>query len=117
MRTNRSRWLLFLILTVPLTGCVSTAPGGNKGHLPTYPFTKIEPEWIRNGEPVDFEGELWFPQDGIESLTDQEVLPVGNYRDVQLFVDKVDVRPFDRVYTKFGVNKYRYFERTKTGVK
>jgi hypothetical protein len=69
-----------------------------------------ESEWIRNGEPIEFEGKAWHPQDGIESLQDSEVLLMGTYRDVRFFIDKLDVRPYDRLYTKFDTNKFRYFE-------
>lgn len=97
---------------VLLTGCVANGPV-NRGNMPTYPFANVEPEWIRNGEPVEFENELWYPQDGIESLTDSEVLLITEYRQMKVFIDKIDVRPYDRLYTKFGVNKYRYYEKDK----
>ncbi len=95
-------------------GC---AAGGinNRGMMPTYAFTNVEPEWIRNGEPIEFEGHKWYPKDGIDSLTDAEVLQIGEYRGVKFFIDKIDVRPYDRLYTKFGVNKYRYFEKIPPG--
>ena len=98
------------VLSAALAGCGATGVN-NRGMMPTYEFTNLEAEWIRNGEPIAFEGEMWYPQDGIESLTDSEVLQVGEYRELKVFVDKIDVRPFERLYTKFGVNKYRYFEK------
>ncbi len=96
-------------LMIALSGCSSNGVG-NRGNVPSYAFGNMEAEWIRNGEPVEFEGQMWYPADGIESLTDMEVYPISEYRGVKIFVDKTDVRPFDRVYTKFGVNKYRYFK-------
>ena len=79
--------------------------------MQTYPVQSTEPVWIRNGEPIEFEGELWYPMDGVETLLDAEVYILGEYRGVQFFVDKVDVRPYDRLYTKFGKNAFRYFEK------
>lgn len=101
---------IFLIVCIVCIGCATTGIQ-NRGMMPTYEYTNLEADWIRNGEPIDFEGELWYPQDGIEGLTDSEVLVVGEYRELKVFVDKVDVRPYERLYTKFGVNKYRYFEK------
>ena len=42
-----------------VTGCQSTE--GNIGHIHSYPMTAIEAEWIRNGESIEFEDELWYP--------------------------------------------------------
>ena len=93
-----------------LTGCLGGGPG-NVGRLQIYKTPSMEVEWIRQGEPVEFEKESWYPQDGIENLLDSEVLFIGDYRGVQVFVEKIDVRPYDRLYTKFGPNQFRYYEK------
>ncbi|MBF0533164.1 MAG: hypothetical protein HQL23_08765 [Candidatus Omnitrophica bacterium] len=72
-----------------------------------------EAVWIRDGEPIEFEKEKWFPQDGVETLLDNEVYLVGRYRGVPFYVEKIDVRPYDRLYTYFGEHQYRYFEKRK----
>jgi hypothetical protein len=101
--------LLILAIGLGLCGCRST--GGNVGKLQSYPFKTTEAAWIRNGEPIDFEGDLWFPVDGVETLLDSEVEIVAEYRNIQVFVEKIDVRPFNRLYTKFGRNKFRFYEK------
>lgn len=105
---------LFFILGMVwvISGCQSSA--GNIGQLQSYQIPASEAAWIQNGEPIEFENETWFPQDGTESLIDSEVQLVGEFRGVQFFTDKEDVRPFKRLYTKFGRNKYRYFEKVLT---
>lgn len=90
-------------------GCQTT--GGNVGHVQSYSTMPIEAEWIRNGEPIIFEEEEWYPADSVEGFLDSEMMLVGVYRDVQFFIDKVDIRPFARLYTKFGRNQFRFFER------
>jgi len=90
-------------------GCQSTS--GNTGRKPNYALSSIEAEWIRNGEPIKFEGELWYPADGIEGFLDSEMRLMGTHQGVEFFIDKVDVRPFNRLYTKFGKNKFRFFEK------
>ncbi len=70
-----------------------------------------EPQWIREGRPLEFEGEYWFPLDVIENLLDSEVYFVGRYEDEEFYVDRADVRPYNRLYTRFGKNKYRAFEK------
>ena len=72
-----------------------------------YPTPQEEAGWIVKGEPVVFEGQQWAAQDYVDILLDSEVVLVGEYNGVQLFVEKIDVRPYDRLYTKFGVNKFR----------
>ena len=95
-----------------LTGC-STNRMSNGGQMEMYTTPEEEAEWIRNGEPIEFDGKLWYPQDGVENLLDAEVYLLGEYRGVQFFVEKSDVKPYDRLYTKFGRNRYRYFELKK----
>ena len=96
----------------PLTGCQSVQ--GNAGLISPLPNRSLEAQWIRNGEPIEYESGLWYPADGTENFLDSEMLFVAIYRDVPVFVDKVDVRPYDRLYTKFDRNKFRFFEK-RTG--
>ena len=70
-----------------------------------------EVDWIRNGEPIEFENELWFPVDDMEILLDSEVYKVAEYKQVEVFVEKKDVRPYNRLYTKFDKNQFRYFQK------
>jgi hypothetical protein len=89
-----------------LTGC---GGGGNKGSIQSYPFLAVEPKWVRDGEPIFYQGQRWYPQDDVEVLQDSEVTLIGDYRGVQVFITKTDVKPYDRLYTKFDINKYRYY--------
>lgn len=110
MNTFYRKLSLFFIvgLAAVVLGCAGRA--GNNGNVQSYSFPNVEPDWIRNGESLKYEDTAWYPEDGIESLTDDEVLPIGDYRGVKIFVEKTDVRPYERIYTKFGVNKFRYFK-------
>ena len=101
--------IMGFMFLIAVTGCVSKT--GNVGQVQVYPAPKVEAEWIRNGQPVNFEDELWFPVDDIETLRDSEVVQVGEFQEVQIFVEKTDVRPYDRLYSKFDINKYRFYER------
>lgn len=101
-------WSLALIFM--LGGCASVNPGNNE-QLQTYPAPVFEATWIRNGEPISFEGSKWYPVNDYEVMDDSEVYQVGAYRGVKIFVAKIDAKPYDRIYTKFGRNKFRYFQR------
>jgi len=98
-------------MSLLFAGCTDGRRIGNFGTMETYPLMSSEAEWIRNGEPIEFEGEFWYPKDGVDGLLDSEVFIIGEYRGVQYFVDKVDVRPYARLYTKFAKNKFRFFEK------
>ncbi len=100
---------VLILSCVFLFGCESSP---TKEH-PWSRVTPLEPEWIRNGEPIIFEGETWYPADSIENLLDSEVYLMGEYNGTQLFVEYTDVRPYDRIYTKFAKNKFRFFEKKK----
>ena len=107
---NKKKYVLVMLFLF-LTGCYGG--GGNIGQLQIYKTPSMEAEWIRNGEPIEFEKQLWYPVDDVEHLLDSEVILMGEYRTVQIFVEKVDVRPYERLYTKFGSNQFRYFEKEK----
>ncbi|HBO97579.1 MAG TPA: hypothetical protein DE315_00600 [Candidatus Omnitrophica bacterium] len=94
-----------------LAGCVTRT--GNVGNLQSFSAPALEAKWIRDGEPIEFEEALWYPADGIEGLMDSEVYHVGEYKGTQVFIDKLDVRPYERLYTKYGKNQFRYFEKEK----
>ncbi len=102
-------WPTVLIMGVVVltSGCRSLpSRGGDSGQR-----LSVEPSWIRDGQPIVFEGESWFPIDDVENLLDSEVYVMGDYEKEMFFVDKMDVRPFNRLYTRFAKNKYRAFEK------
>ena len=100
--------IVFLLLMI--TGCQSTS--GNTGNVHhSYSQGSVEAQWIRNGNPISFEDDLWYPADGVESFKSSEMLLMGDQHGTQFFVDKVDVRPFNRLYTRFDKNKFRFFEK------
>jgi hypothetical protein len=74
-------------------------------------YSIIEAQWIREGQPIIFEGKKWYPQDIIENLLDDEMLKIYTYKKEPVYIEKKEVRPYDRLYTKFGKNKYRLFEK------
>ncbi|MBF0619433.1 MAG: hypothetical protein HQL19_04635 [Candidatus Omnitrophica bacterium] len=102
------RWMVF-IMALALSGCAGMHPASE---TPEIQVTQLsEAEWIHNGEPIEFENEAWYPTDELENLLDSEVYQVGKYRDIVFYLDRADVRPFERIYTRFGKNRYRAFEK------
>lgn len=104
------RFCIVIFLSCFLGACARHLKGTNF-NLPNYAFSKNEPDWIRNGEPISYEGDLWYPQDMYDVLMDTEVLSLGEHQGVQFFVGKIDVRPYDRLYTKFAHNKFRVYKK------
>ena len=109
-----TRWTGGLLCGVLLaaSGCANGVQG-NVGNMAVYPVPTVEAQWIRDGEPIEFEGELWYPMDMVDILLDSEVVPVADYRQVQVFIERIDVRPYHRLYTKFGRNKFRIFTKPR----
>lgn len=99
--------LFFLLVVMLAAGCAMSQK--NAGVMTKYAVPETEAEWIRQGEPVEFEGEFWYPQDRYDILLDSEVLYQGDYRGVSFFVEKIDVRPYGKIFTKFGRNKFRVY--------
>jgi len=108
MRNILALFVFFALAS--MAGCVLPHRGddGSSGMISTR---LTEPLWIRNGEPIMFESEAWFPTDEVESLLDPEIYQVGAHREVLFYIEKSDVRPFSRIYTYFSKNRYRAFER------
>jgi len=105
--------LIYVVgIGICLCGCFSAK--GNVGRMDVYELPSIEADWIRSGEAIEFEKELWYPQDRVDILLDSEVYLLGEYKHVQFFVDRTDVRPYNRIYTKFAKNKFRVFEKRKS---
>jgi len=101
---------LLFMLTGFGGGCASLN-AGNDGQVQSYPIPAIEAGWIRNGEPIEYDGSKWFPVNDYEVLQDSEVYQITEYKGVQVFVERIATKPYDRLYTKFEKNKFRYFER------
>lgn len=97
------------VLSILTAGCQTT--GSSIKQVQFHASDSFEAEWIRDGQPLEFENSLWYPVDDVESFLDSEMRLMGEHRGVQYFVDKVDVRPYNRLYTKFDNNKFRYFEK------
>lgn len=96
-------------LIVSAAGCAKHE--GNIGQMSIYAVPATEAKWIKDGQPIEFEGEKWHPQDEIDVLLDSEVEKVGESDGVEFFIEKMDVRPYSRLYTKFARNKFRVFEK------
>lgn len=106
---TKIRIILLCCSLAACAGCVLSQRGSGPAIISATQLT--EPAWIRNGESILFESQYWFPTDEVENLLDSEVYEAGMYRDVPFFVEKTDVRPFDRIYTHFSKNRYRAFEQ------
>ena len=102
-------FLGILLAAVALPGCALPQRGSEPAVMMASQLT--EPAWIRNGEPLVFEGEDWFPTDETENLLADEVYQAGVFRQVPFFIEKTDVRPYERLYTYFSKNRYRAFQQ------
>lgn len=95
-------------VVISISGC-STSPS-KIGSRTSY-AAPLEAGWIRDGQSLEFEKEPWYPTDNVENILDSEVYKVGLYRNLDILVESTDIRPYDKLYTKFGKNKYRLFEK------
>jgi hypothetical protein len=106
---KRSGIGLGLVICAFLGGC-ALVNSGNNGQVQSYPALAIEAGWIRNGEPLVYNGSKWYPVNDFELLQDADVFQVAAYKGVEVFVEKIAVKPYGRIYTKFDKNKFRYWE-------
>ena len=112
MKNNSRAWGLGLVLVLAgFGGGCASLNSDNNGQIQSYPAPIIEAGWIRNGDPIIYGGTKWYPVNDYEILQDSEVFQVTEYKGVQVFIEKIDTKPYERIYTKFDKNKFRYFER------
>ena len=100
-----------LIISIMLFGCSPVKE--NARATGVFAVPEQEARWIREGEPIKYEEKLWYPQDRLDILLDSEVYYEGEYRGVPFFVEKVDIKPYSRILTKFGRNRFRVFRPKK----
>ena len=99
-----------IFISLALGGCALSDKNATTAESWSYPLS--EPDWVREGQPIDYDGAKWFPTRDVENLLDSEVYPLGEYKGVKFFFDRTDIKPFERIYTQFGRNRYRAFEKT-----
>ena len=102
---------LFLIVLLIFIFSFTAACSTGTRYRGDYPFK--ESNWIREGKPLVFEDTKWYPTDDVENLLDREMEYMGEYESVPFYIEKRDVRPFQRLYTKFGYHKFRVFSKRK----
>ncbi|MBF0569965.1 MAG: hypothetical protein HQL18_04250, partial [Candidatus Omnitrophica bacterium] len=74
------KFLLVLLVCAAFgaVGCQMAQEREDQAQATSAPLS--EPEWLRNGEPIEFEGELWYPTDEVERLLDLEVFQAAEAR-------------------------------------
>ncbi len=102
------RMFFLFISLLSLVGCLRSA--NNSGRMTIYLIPEREASWIQEGRPIEYEGKLWYPQDDVEVFLDTEMNLLGEYQGVQFFADKKDVKPHNRIYTKFASHSFRFYE-------
>lgn len=115
MRTNithspKGLWLAVAAVAIlgGLTGCI---PLSRPDDIPQmYAVPDQEAAWILAGEPIVFQDKSWFPADATEAFLDKEMRKLGQYKGVDFFVSREDVEPYERLFTKFDRNRYRYYQ-------
>jgi hypothetical protein len=110
MQQNIVLSVLMITAVLGVCGCVHRS-SDNEAQIQSYASPVIEDNWIRDGQPIEFDGDKWYPVNDVEILMDSEVFQVGEYKHVQIFIDKMDTKPYHRLYTKFAKNKFRYYEK------
>ncbi|PIW60519.1 MAG: hypothetical protein COW13_03740 [Candidatus Omnitrophica bacterium CG12_big_fil_rev_8_21_14_0_65_50_5] len=97
-----------MTLCLIVSGCLPTSKSVDVPQI--YKTPAEEAQWIRKGEPLIYQDHKWYPSDATENFMDTEVIKLGEYQDAAFFASKEDVEPYDRLYTKFSRNRYRYYK-------
>jgi len=95
----------FVVGMVLISGC--------GGGAPVETIAYVEPDWVREGEPVILQEVKWYPLDVIEHFEYREMVYVDEYKGQKVFVEKRDVKPYDRLYMKIDPLTFRAFKQKK----
>ncbi|MBU2540347.1 MAG: hypothetical protein KJ593_00425 [Candidatus Omnitrophica bacterium] len=103
--TNRIFILIGLMLLVIIfTGCASGSWARIRGD-----YAIKEADWIREGSPIIYESKSLYPTEHVENHLDREMEYVGEFQQVPFYVELRQIKPYNRLYTKFNYHKYRLF--------
>lgn len=70
--------------------------------------------WYRNGDPIPFAGDLYYPTGPTISFNGNTMVPTGSYDGVALYADTT-LEPYSVVFVPVGDNLVRPYERLRTG--
>ncbi len=103
--------ILVVFLAVVLAGCIAGS-GGRRN----VDYAIKEAGWIKDGKPIIHDNRSWYPTEYIENHLDGEMEYVGEFQSVPFYVERRQIKPYNRVYTKFDYHKYRVFLAKKDKV-
>lgn len=99
---------ILALLVLGAAGCATNQSGAfNKD------FSTREAGWVKEGKPIIFGSSSWYPTEYIENHLDAEMEYVDQFQNVPFYVERRQIKPFDRIYTKFDYHKYRLFLEKK----
>lgn len=99
-----------------LLGLVFIAAGcaANSQFSPGKDYAAKEAAWIKDGKPILYDNKSWYPTEFIENHLDKEMEYIDSFQKVPFYVERRQIRPYDRLYTKFDYHKYRMFLEKKS---
>lgn len=108
MRKSEVLKTIFALLILSFAGCAASQSGSFSRE-----YKSKEAGWIKEGKPIIFEARSWYPTEYIENHIDSEMDYVDQFQNVPFYVERRQIKPFDRIYTKFDYHKYRLFLEKK----
>lgn len=101
-----------LFLAVALSGCIAGSAGRRN-----IDYAIKEAGWIKEGKPIIHDDKSWYATEYIENHLDNEMEYVGEFQSVPFYVERRQIKPYNRIYTKFDYHKYRVFlEKKRQGL-
>ncbi|MEW6008659.1 MAG: hypothetical protein AB1629_03400 [Candidatus Omnitrophota bacterium] len=100
--------ILVLFLAIVLAGCA-----GSYAARRNIDYAIKEAEWIKDGKPLIYDNKSWYATEFIENHLDNEMEYVGEFQNAPFYVERRQIKPYNRIYTKFDYHKYRLFLERK----
>ncbi len=104
MKNKGFIFIALMLCAIIFTGC---ATGSWSRRSKDYAIK--EADWVREGKPIIYESKSWYPTEYIENHLDKEMEYIGEFQQLPFYVELRQIKPYNRVYTKFNYHKYRLF--------
>ena len=105
-----------LLVTVAVCSLAATAALAQVNYEPTpRPRTSaVDRDWYRDGDPIPFAGDLYYPDGPTVYFNGNTMVPTGSYDGVTLYADTT-LEPYSVVFVPVGDKLLRPYERVREG--
>ena len=78
------------------------------------PVTAENTTWFQSGEPIDWNGDVYYPAGAVQGFNGYQMVRSGSYRGIPLYIDST-LEPYSIVFVPMTGARMQPYERRRTG--